>query len=170
MPTLAKLPTTEPIAVADPVNHPLAAKLPRFLMSKGWIRYFSEQRGSIDQKPTRRVAVRATGQTASIATTPLPLGSIPPGVWRISYRFRITTPATTSSSLTFTLAWEEGGVTQSESGAAETGNTTTSGQFGTLIIRVDTATPISYATTYASVGATPMAYDLDVVAEELALD
>jgi hypothetical protein len=38
------------------------------------------------------------------------------------------------------------------------------------VIRVDANSPISFSTTYASVGATAMQYELDVIAEALAPD
>ena len=86
-------------------------------------------------------------------------------MYRVTYTARVTTPATTSSSLTITISWTAGGVTQSIVGAAMTGNTTATLQTATMAPKIDQATPISYATTYVSVGATPMAYELDVILE-----
>jgi hypothetical protein len=91
-------------------------------------------------------------------------------MWRLSYFARIHTVAGVSSSLTVGFSYVVDGVTQSDAGAAITGNLTTTHQFGTLVIRVDVDTPISYSTTYASDAAGIMAYDLDIVAEELAID
>src|SRR3990167_1844420 len=166
----ASPPSQEVIAVPSDPKHPLAKRLPRFLMGFDWLQYFSDQAATIDEKPSRKAKVNPTGQGAAITTTPIPLGSIPPGIWRISYVIRITAAAGVSSSVTPTFSWTDGGLAQSASGAAITGNTTTTVQFGTLIIRVDDSTPISYATAYASDGAGIMRYSLDIVCEALALD
>jgi hypothetical protein len=69
-----------------------------------------------------------------------------------------------------TFAWTDGGVSQTQSGAAMTGNLTTTHQSGTYVVRIDESTPISFETTYASNGAQAMNYALDVVAERLAPD
>jgi len=135
-----------------------------------WLQYFNAQGATIDEKPSRKAKVNLSGQGAAITTTPIPLGTIPPGIWRISYIIQITTAAGVSSSVTPTFSWTANGLAKSASGAAITGNTTTTVQFGTLIIRVDDSTPISYATAYASNAAGVMRYAFDIVAEELALD
>ena len=168
--TLQAPPTNEPIAVPDDRRHPLASKLPKLMVNLEWLKYFGGQSGEIDEKTARKAKANLSGQTASVGTTPFPLGSIAPGIWRISYTARITTPATTSSSLTVTITWTDGGVTMTQTGAAITGNTTATGQSGSVVIRVDASTPISYSTTYASVGGMPMAHALDLVCELLAAD
>src|SRR3990167_5870091 len=166
----ASPPIQEAFAVVGDLKHPLAKKLPRLIAGFEWLQYFSAQAASIDEKPSRKATVNLSGQGAAITTTPIPLGSIPPGIWRISYIAQITTAAGVSSSLTVTISWTANGLAKSASGAAITGNTTTTVQFGTLIIRVDDSTPISYATAYASDAVGVMRYALDIVAEELALD
>ena len=79
----------------------------------------------------------------------------------------ITTAATTSSSLTVTVGWTEGAVPLTVSGAAMTGNTTTTVQNATQVLQVDGSTPVTYATTHASSGATAMVYELTVLLEQL---
>ena len=143
---------------------------PKLVMSVGWIQYLSGVVTRINTAASRLVHVRLTGQHASIATTGLSLGSVAPGIYRVSYRTRVTTPATVSSSLTVTLSWTEGGVAQSRVGAVLIGNSVTTYDFATIPIRADVSTPISYAVAYASVGATAMVFDLDVIGESLALD
>jgi hypothetical protein len=106
-----------------------------------------------------------TGQAASIGTTPVPMTAIQPGLYRVSWYLRVTQAATTSSSIQVTLGWTDGAVNCSRSGAAETGNTTSTTQSGEAFIRIDGVTPINYSTTYASVGGTPMKYRLDLVVE-----
>ena len=86
------------------------------------------------------------------------------GLYRVSYRMRVTTPASVSSSLTMTVGWREGAVTQSQAAAAVTGNTTTTQQNGTLFVRADSGTVITASVAYASVG-TAMIYATDVIVE-----
>ena len=102
--------------------------------------------------------------------TALPLASIPAGIYRVSYYARITTPATVSSSLIVTISHTDRTIALTQSASAITGNTITTTQFGTLVLRVDRNSPVSYSTTYASVGATPMAYALDLAIEQVSLD
>ena len=149
---------------------PRAAKIPKFILGFEWLRYLDEISAAIDNKPDRKAAVRRTALSASVGTTPLPLGTVAPGVWRISYVIRVTTPATLTSSLQVILTWTAGGVTQTVTGAAITGNTTDTVQGATVVMRVDSATPISYSVAYVSTGATPAQFTIDLVAEALALD
>ena len=123
---------------------------------------------SVANAPTVFPTVTLTAQGASIGTTPVPLPSLASGLYRVTYYARITTPATTgaaTSSLIVTFGWTESTVTLSASGAAITGNLTTSMQTGTLMLLIDAATPISYATTYASNTAGEMKYRLSILVE-----
>ena len=78
-----------------------------------------------------------------------------------------TRAATASSSLTITLSWTDTGVVMSQSGAAITGNLTTSGQTGSTLVYSSGASPITYATTYSSTGATTMVYKIGLVLEQV---
>lgn len=84
------------------------------------------------------------------------------GVYVVLYHARITTAAATSSSLTVTVRWTEGGVAMSQAGSAVTGNTTATHQSGVFVIRSDAAEDVTYETTYASNGAGEMEYSLDI--------
>jgi hypothetical protein len=121
----------------------------------------------VDASPVRFSPVQLTTQGASIGTTALPLGTLAEGLYRVTTYARITRAATTSSSLTVTISWTESAVALSLSGSAMTGNTTGTVQSTSYLVRIDQATPISYATTYASVGGTSMQYRLDVVVEQV---
>jgi hypothetical protein len=161
-------PYNAPIAV--PAERGAGAKLPALRIGKDWFDWLSNLVITLDTKPARRAAAGVTARTSSIATTAIATGTVGPGVWRISYTQRVRTPGTVSSSLTTTISWTAGGVAQTFVGAVMNGNTTTTYQQQTLVIRVDAATAISYDVAYASAGATAMEFDFDVVAEELALD
>jgi len=107
-------------------------------------------------------------QSASIAETAIPATALIDESYRINYYARITTPAGVSSSLTLEFKWTDGGVVQTETIAALTGNTTTSNTKGTFHICCDAGTTVTYSATYASNPASAMQYSLCVVLEEMA--
>lgn len=138
--------------------------------SSDW--YFSlfamQQRLGFSPQVITQPLTSLTGQSASIAPTSLTVGAVPAGAYRISWYARVTTAATTSSSLTVSFAWTDpDGTVLSGSGAAMTGNTTSTTQSGSVVIKVKGDTPISYSTTYASVGGTAMVFALSLMAEYL---
>ncbi len=158
-------------AIAVPEDPTKAKSVPKLIAGFTWLRTFSDMVSAFGVVPQREAKVNLSGRTASIGVTPLPIGSVVNGIYRVSYCFRVTRPGSISSTLTITLSWTEGGVAMSASGAAATGNTTATGQRGTLPIRVDANTPISYSVAYSDGGGgTSMAYSVDIVAEILAPD
>ena len=137
-----------------------------FFMSTEWSNWIQQSlvpraEGSAQVSAT----LPLTGKAASIGTTPIPMTAVQPGLYRVSWYLRITQAATVSSSIQVTLGWTDGAINCTRSGAAVTGNTTNTTQSGSELIRIDGVTPINYSTTYASVGATPMQYRLDLVVE-----
>ena len=104
---------------------------------------------------------------SAIAGRVLVTDRLQPGVYRLTYYARIQQAATTSSQLTVTFSWTDGGVAQTRSGALMNGNTTTTIQQDQILIRVDTNTNVTLSTTRASVGATPMTYNLDITLERV---
>lgn len=155
----AAAPVRDPIAVPDQQTGLLM--LPRV-----WIDWFTSLTIRVDSNPQSFSPVTLPAQGAAIGTTPLPVVTNA-GLYRITYYARITTAATTSSSLTITLGWTDGGNSCSLSGAAMTGNTVTTVQTGTAMVRSDQAGALTYATAYASVGATSMQYSLDITVEQM---
>lgn len=143
---------------------------PAFKIGWDWQKWVGLIAEKLSRTPERKARVGLTSQQATINTTPIPLSVVRPGVYRVSYWIKITQAATVSSSFQFGLAWTRHGLTLTAQAAAVATNTTSTYQFGTLVIHVDATTPISYDLTYASSGATPMRYELDVVLEELAVD
>lgn len=137
-------------------------------MSDPWIRYFSDMTVRLEDSPERIGLVELTAQAASIAATAIPMPGLSAGLYRVAYYARITTAATNNSSLTVTFDWQDGGVTPTWSGAAITGNTTTTVQSGTLLLLCAASSPIRYSTTYASNGATAMVYKLYITCEGIA--
>jgi hypothetical protein len=120
----------------------------------------------INRTPEVLQTVTVTGQSASIATTTISVLSLPQGVYRLSAAARVTTAATTSSSLLVTFGWTQA-VACTAASAAVTGNTTATTVSFAVIVRADEASNLQYATTYASSGGTAMVYRLDVAVEQL---
>ena len=161
-------PFNEDLVVAK--DQRLQARIPALILNFEWQKWFGSLVGGFLKTPTREARVTLEAQAASLGVTALPLASIPAGIYRVSYYARITTPATVSSSLIVTISHTDRTIALTQSASAITGNTITTTQFGTLVLRVDRNSPVSYSTTYASVGATPMAYALDLAIEQLSLD
>jgi len=133
-----------------------------------WSDWFQALVDAVNAAPSTKGKAKLATQAASIAATDLTDGAFPAGMYRVTYYARITQAATTSSSLTVTIDWTDGAVGQSQAGAAMTGNTTTTIQSGSVLLRSDKAKAITYTTTYASVGATVMQYSLDLTLERVA--
>lgn len=106
-------------------------------------------------------------QSASIGATQIYLTAIPAGLYRVNYYMEVTRAASTSSSLSITFGWTSNTTSKTYAGSAMTGNTTATYQQGAVLVRSDANLPITYATTYASSGATTMAYTLMVTLEQL---
>lgn len=107
-----------------------------------------------------------SGSSAAIGITAIG-AAVASGIYRVSFYARITRAATTSSSLTVTVSFTDGGVACTKTFTAITGNTTGTTGSETYLVRSDSGTNISYATAYASVGATTMQYDLTVELESI---
>jgi len=137
------------------------------LVGDVWVEWFTQLTDDVDSTSARIGGVSLTSQAASIGATDLSGGTISGGLYRLTYYARITQAASTSSSLTVSFGWTDGSVSPTYSGAAITGNTTTTIQSGSIMVKVDANSPITYSTTYASVGATPMQYKLEVVLEQV---
>lgn len=128
-----------------------------------WLRGVTTRVSASAYSP-RSSAVGLTAQTASIGLTTLFPSAT--GLYRVCWRFRLSTAATTSSLLELTITATDG-VTVTYSSGAYTGNITTDPQTGMFLVRADAGTPVAYNTDYASVGATQMIYELDITLEAL---
>ena len=107
-------------------------------------------------------SVSLEAQAATIGATAIETPVISTGLYQVTFAARITQAATSSSSLIVTITWTDGGVTCTQSSAALTGNTTATVQSGLVVIQADEGSTVSYSTTYASAGATPMLYQMAV--------
>jgi hypothetical protein len=161
------VPTLAPFPVEDPIAQ-LPAPLKQWgRLTEKWIDWFTTL-GTQQNATSQRVrTVTLVDQSASIGATSIPTGALSAGLYRVTTYARITRAATTSSSLTVTIGWVESTIALTLSGAAMTGNTVTTVQTNTYLLRVDASSPLTYSTTYASVGGTTMQYRLDVVLERV---
>jgi len=162
------LPTQDPIATPPLGFQPKKGDTNAFHMPLSWIQYFTAIVQSVSLAPARLQQISKVTQGASIPTTPLNLGVLSAGNYRVSYYLQITRAASVSSSLTFTLGWTSQTVAISSSGTALTGNTTTTFQQATIFIYSDGRSAINYGIAYASVGGTSMQYFATVVLEAVA--
>lgn len=139
----------------------IEAAFGRLLVTRVWQDYFTAINTRIDAAPqSATTPILLTGQTASIATTPIPIASVAQGVYRVGWYARATTSATVSSSLIVTVSSTDEGTTCSQASAAMTSNSTALPASGQFIVYCDRNSLISYSTTYATVGATSMIYKL----------
>lgn len=136
----------------------------KWTISDPWVKWFQNQSSVIQSAAQNVGSISVSAQTASIAATAIP-GSLNTGLYRLTYYFRITSAGTTSSLLV-TFAWTDNGVSCTKSFPANTGNTVGTTSSDTYMISADQASPITYATTYASTG-TPMAYKLLITMESI---
>ncbi len=152
---------------APPLQTPLIESAAKPFITRVWNNWF--------QSVVERVAAAAfrvaspvalTGQAGSVATTDL-VSAPAAGLYRITYRFRVTQAATVSSSLILTVTATDGGVACALATAAYTGNAVNQPQTGTVLVRSDNGVPITYEVTYASVGGVPMIFSTDLIAEAM---
>ena len=164
-------PSSEPIAKPRDPNVPPGQTDPgEGIVSDTWNRWFVAQAQAVNTASvTATPPTSLTALGGAITTTSLVPALTAAGIYKLSYYARITTPGTVSSSLTVTLSWTDHAVGQSFTGAAMTGNTTTTWQALTFPAYVDAGLPVTYSTAYASVGATSMVYELYVLIEQIAI-
>ncbi len=136
------------------------------LIEKPWIEWLNSLRDAIAASNLTVGSVSLAAQDATVITTPFPAPTLSGGLYRVTYAARVTQAAGVSSSLTVRIDWTNG-MAQSVSGAAMTGNTTTTTQSGVVAFTIDAGTPVSYTLVYASVGAPVMQYSFDARLEAL---
>ena len=149
-----------PMPARDPMTDPVTG-----LIRRTWQVWLRNLTNTVNDAPVRIQTVSLANQAASIGTTSIPSVPLSTGLYRVTWYLRITTAAATSSSLTVSFGWTDHTVTMSLSGAAVTGNTTTTSQTGTALLSADNASPVTYATSYTSVGTPAMQYALNLILE-----
>lgn len=108
------------------------------------------------------------GSTAAIGTTPITNQALAAGLYRISFYLVTLVADNVASSATVTIGWTDHGTTRTLSSPALTANSVNAAMTGTLLLRVDNATVITYAVAYSSTGGAPkLQYALDVLMEQM---
>lgn len=137
------------------------------LVESLWVRWFTALLDRVNTSPW----VIGTGSTvaSSVATSATDVDAAPlsGGLYRVSYSLSVIRAATVSSSMTPTIGWTWNGQSFSTSGAAMAGNTTTTQQNATFLLPCDASSSITYAVSYASVGATTAQYTFYVKVEQM---
>lgn len=105
--------------------------------------------------------------STSLPSTPIAADVLAEGLYRVSYYLVVLQAATTSSSVSVTIGWRDRGVTRQQTSPALNLNTTQQAFSNVFMVRIDYATAPTYSVTYASVGAQPMLYGLDVLFEQV---
>jgi hypothetical protein len=129
---------------------------------ENFLTWFLNQYRTLSQCVRSLIPVQRAAQAAAISPTPIGAGRLSAGLYVLAYYARISQPASVSSALTVALGWTDGGQSCSQAGASMTGNTRATVQSGIVLLRADAPGTLTYSTVYASVGGTPMQYNLDV--------
>jgi hypothetical protein len=111
--------------------------------------------------------VLSSEQSAAIPVTPLPLGSISAGMYRVSAYLRVTQPDGVASSVTPQVSFVNDGVTCTATGTPLTSDAIDEPNSSTFVIQVDAPGPISFGTIYSSNTPGAMEYKSILVVERL---
>lgn len=154
----------------EPMIDPVT-KDKNLLFTLPWQIWFRTLRQDVNQtaRGVSPTPVIMTDQSASIATTDL-LVPVPAvnGLYTFQWSTRVTIVDGVSSSIQPVLSWTWGGVVQTKTFTAITGNTTTTTGSETYQFRSDASAPVTYAVTYASNTPGVMHYDFYAVLANLA--
>jgi hypothetical protein len=158
----APAPLTTPISDTDQRTKRFSGYVPL-----PWADYFNGLDAQLAQTFATAEHVQVASGSAPIGVTPITSRILGAGVYRVSYYFVELQPDNVSSSATVTISWTDRTTPRSLSGAAVTANVITAAQTNTYLLRIDRATPITYAVAYTSTGGAPkMIFSLDVVLEQ----
>lgn len=131
-----------------------------------WLNFLGALATAVGAAASVLKSLTRTVLSASVATTAA-LTTRSAGYYRVSYNVQITQAASSSSTLTVTIGWLQNGSSKTVAFAAVTGNTTSTVQGDSKMVKADASSDITYATAYGSVGGTPMNYAIDVCVEKL---
>lgn len=169
--TNVPLPFGDPIATPrDRQRYAAGQKDPKEgRVPRSWQEALTNLQDVTQASAVRLNQVTRTGMTASIAATDFSGGDLSAGLYLVQYYAEITVAAGTSSSLTVTFDWTHRSISKSVNGAAIVNGTNSTVQTGPPhLIRIDSASPVRYSTTYVSVGAPAMEYALYATVSKVA--
>ena len=127
-----------------------------------------EQQQRVDDSPEQLGTVSLSAQSADIAATPVPMGDLTAGLYRLSYYVRVTRAGSVSGEIQIQIGWTDAGVALTSAGTNLTGNTTSTFEQRTLFLAVAANASITYEAIYTDGGgANPMQFKLEIVCEKL---
>jgi hypothetical protein len=138
-----------------------------------WSDYFNGLDNQIAQSFVVLQTQSVAAGSAAIGVTPISGDILSAGLYRVSYYLVELQADNVGSSVTVSISWTDSGstitpTTRTLSGAAVTANSVNAVQTNTYLLRIDRATPITYAVAYSSTGGTPkMIYSLVVSLEQV---
>jgi hypothetical protein len=103
----------------------------------------------------------------ALATTPLPMGTLSTGIYRVNVYVRVTTPDGVGSSVQPFVQFIDDGVTCTMDGPALTADAIDAPLSTTFLVSVDQPGPISFGTNYSSTTPNLMQYKAVVSVERL---
>lgn len=140
-----------------------------YLINPLWLDVFNQQSQVIAASSVTINRVSEPNLNAAVVTTDLAGAALVGGLYEAKAYQRIKTADGVSSSTQITIGWTDGGVIQSETFTALTGDTTTTKLTGaSKTFRADPSTPITYAVSYASNTPAKMHYEIDLVLSRVA--
>jgi hypothetical protein len=119
------------------------------------------------QLAATRASLAELTKGAAIGTT-IAWTTAQAGVFRVSWYLRKTVADGVSSSLTITIGWTDKAAAETQAGAALAADTNVAQQNGSVVVRADANTSLTYAVAYASNTPGAMKFDVVVVVEEMA--
>ena len=162
---MATLREAPPHKVYVPRTTPI---VPGAAMAPSWETFFRVVQDVLAMVSRQILSLTTTGLSASLGATALSIAKDTSTFYRVTARVRVSQAATVSGSATVTVRWTEkrDGVA-SKQAVALASNVV--GDQATLVavIAPDTTVPVTIEVAYASSGATPLKYDLDVTLEDM---
>lgn len=147
-----------PVLFDEPIiTDPQAANV-----SENYGNWFFNIFRAVSQAIRSLVPVNVQNSAAALPSTSMNVGKLSAGVYLIAYYIRITQPASTSSSVTPSLGWTDGGQGCIVPGPAVTGNAPGTVSSGFVLAHVDSPGVLTYSTAYSSVGGIAMTYNLTI--------
>lgn len=155
------------MANPEPIPGDPMVYVSKWTVTKAWFDWLLNL-ATIVYQGARRLGspVSLTNQSTSIGATPLVAGN-PGGRFRISVFVHVEQQASVSSSIVVTIGFQKDGHVCAQSTTAIVNGGVTSSESRTIYVVNDPSVALTFSTTYASVGGTPMTYGVDIVVESM---
>lgn len=136
-------------------------------ITDAWVDWFTNLIAQQGRSPGRVATVELSAQTASISTTDMTDGALTAGLYWLTYSLRITQTDAGGATVAVAINWTgDSGLARQFAIASLSAASSLTPQHAQMLIRIDNATPVTYATTVV-VGGGNMIYALDIVLSEV---